>query len=148
MNKYKVSADIRVYLKTFLLMSYIHYKLSMLGLILTTTVGILPKFLRYSWLLSSECQWFVEARRATAQWFNATLRCPVDGVRCCRIALLGQNSLSYWGTLLYFIAKTFRSFVPTSRNNMYTCRNSIHYSLLFRTFFGNLKKFGLWPKKK
>jgi len=30
--------DIRVHLKTFLLMSYIRYKLSMLGLILTATL--------------------------------------------------------------------------------------------------------------
>jgi len=32
-----VLADFRVYLNTFLLKSYIHYKLNMLGLILTTT---------------------------------------------------------------------------------------------------------------
>jgi len=32
-----VLTDIRVYLKTFLLMSYIYYKLGMLGLILTAT---------------------------------------------------------------------------------------------------------------
>jgi len=31
--------DIRVHLKTFLLMFYIRYKLSMLGLILTATAG-------------------------------------------------------------------------------------------------------------
>jgi len=32
-----VLVDFRVYLNTFLLKSYIHYKLNMLGLILTTT---------------------------------------------------------------------------------------------------------------
>jgi len=35
---------------------------------------------------------------------------PIDGVGCCRIALLGHNSLSYRSTLLFFITKTFRSF--------------------------------------
>jgi len=33
-----VLVDFRVYLNTFLLKSYIHYKLNMLGLILTTTL--------------------------------------------------------------------------------------------------------------
>ena len=37
MNKYCVLTDFRVYLKTFLLMSYIYYRLGMLRLILTAT---------------------------------------------------------------------------------------------------------------
>jgi len=37
MHKYYVLADFRVYLNTFLLKFYIHHKLNMLGLVLTTT---------------------------------------------------------------------------------------------------------------
>jgi len=44
--------------------------------------------------------------------FDLHCAVPADGVRCCRIALLGHNLLSYWSTRLFFFAKTSRSFVP------------------------------------
>jgi len=45
--------------------------------------------------------------------------------RCCRIALLGNNSLSYWSTLLSF---SLRHLGHLSRNSIKTRRNSIHQS--------------------
>ena len=42
-------------------------------------------------------------RRVILPSSDSMLRCavPVDGVRCCRIALLGHSFLSYWSMLLF-----------------------------------------------
>jgi len=84
-----VLADFRVYLNTFLLKSYIHFKLNMLGLILTTTIACSRHFTH---VLSS---------RPSQSWWMRVRRCASE-IYCSKLTisflmlLFGKGTIFCW----------------------------------------------------
>jgi len=54
----------------------------------------------------------IVARRVTKEFAQSILRCvvPIDEVRCCTIALLCHNVLSYWSTLSALLSDSGKLF--------------------------------------